>query len=156
MFHPNVSLEGGYGMNLKLKPWYYPIDLRIFIPAIIAMLLFFAAICRAETLKQPIYLTASWYSTQSLKDEGTFRYSKGVMANGKIFDDSKFTCASRDFSLGSKLLVSNLSNNRSVVVRVTDRIGPRFKGKRIDLSKAAFNQIANLKQGIVKVKIERL
>jgi rare lipoprotein A len=101
-------------------------------------------------------LTASWYSVQSLKDEGTYKYSKGVMANGKLFADSKMVAATRIYPLGAILLVSNPSNGTSVTVRVTDRIGKRFATKRIDLSKGAFAQIANLQQGITKVSVERI
>jgi len=109
-----------------------------------------AQVCPALTL------TASWYSEASLKKEGTWKTSKGVMANGKQFNENALTCATRDFRLEETLKITNINNNKSVIVKVTDRIGKRFAGKRIDLSKAAFNQIANLKQGIISVKIEAI
>lgn len=101
-------------------------------------------------------LTASWYSVQSLKDEGTYRYSKGVMANGKLFQDNSLTCANRLYPLGSILRVTNLSNGKSVIVETTDRIGKRFATTRCDLSKRAFSEIADLKRGVVQVKVERI
>lgn len=102
-------------------------------------------------------LTASWYSVESLVKEGTRKQGeKPIMANGKEFKDDSMVCASRDYPLGIWLIVTNCNNNRSVIVQVTDRIGKRFKGKRIDLSKAAFNKIANLKQGIVQVEVKAL
>ena len=99
-------------------------------------------------------LTASWYSEASLKKEGTWKTSKGVMANGQRFNEQALTCATRDFKLNTLLKVTNCKNKKTVLVKVTDRIGRRFKGKRIDLSKRAFAQIAPLKQGIIPVKVE--
>ena len=96
-------------------------------------------------------LIASWYSKSSLRTEGTFKYSKGVMANGKIFSDNAFTCACNTYPLGTLLLVTAIESGRSVIVRTTDRTNKRFKGKRIDLAKRAFMAIADIEQGIVSV-----
>jgi len=101
-----------------------------------------------------VNLTASWYSVASLKKEGTYKYSKGVMANGKKFKEEAFTSATRIFPLNSTLKVTNIDSGVDVRVKVTDRIGKRFATKRIDLSKAAFAQIAELDKGLVKVKVE--
>ena len=99
-------------------------------------------------------LIASWYSVDSLKAEGTYKYSKGVMSNGKLFKDEAFTCATRDFKLGETLKITSVTSGKSVICKVTDRISKRFKGERIDLSKGSFNKIADCKQGIVKVTVE--
>jgi rare lipoprotein A len=99
-------------------------------------------------------LDASWYSTESLKREGTYKQSKGIMANGKVFKDNALTCACRLYPLKTKLRITNIDNGKSVVVVVADRIGKRFAKTRIDLSKGAFEQIAELKQGLVKIKVE--
>ena len=101
-------------------------------------------------------ITASWYSVASLKQEGTWAYSKGRMANGKIFKDEGFTCATRLYPLGTTLIVTSNKNLQSVTVKVTDRIGKRFAKTRIDLSKIAFEKIANLNQGLIKVKVEAI
>jgi rare lipoprotein A len=103
-----------------------------------------------------IYLQASWYSLSSLKSEGTFKYSKGVMANGKLFNEDAFTCATRDYKLGTILRITNLANGKTIQVMVTDRIAKRFTGKRIDLSKRAFEILTNghLELGVIKVKVE--
>lgn len=99
-------------------------------------------------------LTASWYSVESLKQEGTWIYSHGRMANGHIFSDNNYTCATRLYTLGTYLLVSQ--GNKSVRVLVTDRIGKRFANKRIDLSKRAFEQIGDIRQGLIKVNVEAI
>lgn len=58
---------------------------------------------------------------------------------------------------GTKLLVTNIRNGKSVIITVTDR-GPsqQLKNRIIDLSKKAFEEIADLKQGIITVKVETL
>ena len=103
-----------------------------------------------------IVIDCSWYSVDSLKKEGSWSKWKGVMANGDKFDEDALTCACRCFPLGSYLRVRNRSNGKCVVVRVTDKIGKRFAETRIDLSKRAFSEIANLKQGIVSCDVERI
>lgn len=57
---------------------------------------------------------------------------------------------------GTSLKVTNLSNNKSVVVVVKDRGPAKRLNRSIDLSKAAFAQIADLKSGLIKVKIEEV
>jgi rare lipoprotein A len=56
---------------------------------------------------------------------------------------------------GSLVRVVNLDNNRSVVVRITDR-GYLIKGRVIDLSYGAAKELAILKPGIAPVKLEVL
>uniref|UniRef100_A0A6M3L7P8 Putative lytic transglycosylase n=1 Tax=viral metagenome TaxID=1070528 RepID=A0A6M3L7P8_9ZZZZ len=103
--------------------------------------------------------TASWYSVESCKREGTWQKYGGKMANGEVFDDRFYTCASWDYVFGTELLITNVRNNKSCVVRVTDR-GPAKRlyrlGRIIDLSKGAFAAIAPLKQGIATVSIRRV
>jgi rare lipoprotein A len=53
--------------------------------------------------------------------------------------------------MGLKLKITNIENGKSVIVRVTDR--GSMPNHVIDLSEGAFKQIANLKQGRVKIKI---
>jgi rare lipoprotein A (peptidoglycan hydrolase) len=55
----------------------------------------------------------------------------------------------------SRILVTNISNNKSDTVEITDRMGGT-KGMRIDLSKNAFNKIGNHKTGRIIVKIKVL
>lgn len=106
--------------------------------------------CKADTIK------ASWYSVDSLKKEGSWKIWKGVMANGKQFSDDGYTCATRLYNLGTMLSITNLNNQKRVIVQVSDRIGKRFAKTRIDLSKRAFSEIADLKQGLVPIKVEVL
>lgn len=97
--------------------------------------------------------TASWYSVESCKREGT----SGICADGSILNDEEKTCASWDYPFGTKLQVVNISNGKSVYCMVTDR-GPNRKlyrqGRTIDLSKRAFREIADLKQGVIEIEVE--
>jgi rare lipoprotein A len=74
-------------------------------------------------------------------------------ASGEIFDQWKLTCAHRSLPFGTRIKVTNLTNNKSVVVLVNDR-GPWVSGRVIDLSYAAAKRLDMLGKGIVRVKIE--
>jgi rare lipoprotein A len=126
-----------------------------FIPAFIAILLLISGIFYFVWADE---LMASWYSEQALKDEGTWKLTKGVMANGKKFDEEAFTCATRLFPLGTTLKITDTTTGRKVIVKVTDRIGKRFAKTRIDLSKRAFITLVGSEQGLDKgllpIKVE--
>jgi rare lipoprotein A (peptidoglycan hydrolase) len=118
-------------------------------------LFFWVAMIRGCANAEPVrVMTASWYSIESLKKEGTYKYSKGVMANGRIFNND-YTCATNLYPLGSILRVYNLKDkDKKIEVEVTDRINKRFTKTRIDLSQKAFSKIDDLNKGIVKVEVE--
>jgi rare lipoprotein A len=73
-------------------------------------------------------------------------------ANGQRYNPNAMTAASNNYRLGTRVRVTNRRNGKSVAVTITDRCG----NCSIDLSRAAFQQIAPLKQGRVSVKIMRL
>ena len=116
---------------------------------IIAMLLTCPAAWAAE-------LTASWYSVDSLKAEGSWEKWKGVTSSGETFMDSRDTAACNLYPVGTCLRVTSLNSGRSVVVRVNDKIARRFGKTRIDLSKGAFQKISDLGRGLEKVRIEEV
>ena len=74
-------------------------------------------------------------------------------ASGQRLHHDSLTCAHRYYPFGTKLKVTNLSNNKSVIVKVIDR-GPFGKGRIIDLSWAAAKEIGMIVQGVASVKIE--
>ncbi len=100
--------------------------------------------------------TASYYTTDSCLREGTSGY---YTASGDRFIDTDLTCAMRSRQFGKRYKVTNVVNNKFVIVTHND-FGPNKKlykkGRIIDLSKGAFEKIADLKKGIIKVKVERL
>jgi rare lipoprotein A len=74
-------------------------------------------------------------------------------ASGEIYNMNDYTAAHRTLPFGTKVKVTNLKNNKTVIVRINDR-GPFKPGRIIDLSKAAAKQIDLIKYGVVDVKIE--
>src|SRR6478752_10390089 len=83
---------------------------------------------------------ASWYALHSRT------------ASGEQMNPSELTAAHRSLPFGTRVLVENLSNGRSVVVRINDR-GPFVGGRIIDLSKAAAQSIGMLGTGTSRVKV---
>lgn len=80
-----------------------------------------------------------------------------LMANGKPFNPDALTAASWDYPLGTKLRI--IHDKKSVVVEVTDRGGAKkfFQiGRTIDLSRAAFSQLAPTQEGSISVRIVRV
>lgn len=74
-------------------------------------------------------------------------------ASGERFDMHNFTAAHRELPFGAMIKVTNLSNGKSVVVRVNDR-GPFTRSRIIDLSFAAAKAIGIDKTGTARVKLE--
>lgn len=72
-------------------------------------------------------------------------------ASGERFNTYALTAAHRTRRFGSRVVVTNLSNGRTVEVRITDR-GPFVKGRCIDLSRAAANAIGM--GGTARVSVE--
>lgn len=84
---------------------------------------------------------ASWYSLPANKT-----------ANGERMNPDDLTAAHRSLPFGTRVVVENLSNGRSVVVRINDR-GPFIGGRIIDLSKAAAASIGMIATGTAKVRV---
>ena len=89
---------------------------------------------------------ASWY--------GPGFYGR-TTANGERFRKGTLTAAHRTLPFGTKVRVTNLSNGRSVVVRINDR-GPFKYHRVIDLAHGAASQLRMMQAGEVPVKLEIL
>jgi rare lipoprotein A len=76
-------------------------------------------------------------------------------SNGEIYDMYKFTAAHRTLPFETMVRVTNLSNGKSTVVRITDR-GPFVENRIIDLSLAAAREIESVGPGVVPVRMEVL
>jgi len=81
------------------------------------------------------------------------KYQSKKTASGERYDRSALTAAHRKLPFGTRVKVTNLRNNKSVVVRVNDR-GPFVKGRVIDLSRAAFERIGSTRSGVIDVTVE--
>jgi rare lipoprotein A len=74
-------------------------------------------------------------------------------ANGEVYDMNDLTAAHSSLPFNTLVKVTNLSNGKSVEVRINDRM-PQFKGRIIDLSLAAARRIEMINTGIQEVKLE--
>ncbi len=90
--------------------------------------------------------TASWYGPD---------FNGRRTSSGEIYDKERLTCAHRTLPFGTYLLVRNLDNGSSVVVRVNDR-GPFAKDRVIDLSEAAARIIGMIPTGTAQVAFSEI
>jgi rare lipoprotein A len=100
---------------------------------------------------------ASWYGYETL------RYNKGRMtANGEVFDPEQMTAAHKYLPLPTHVKVTNLENQRSIIVRVNDRgpfpsdRNPSSGDRIIDLSSGAAKKLGFHKKGLARVKVEAI
>lgn len=79
-------------------------------------------------------------------------------SNGETFTQKALTAASNFFKLNTFVRVTNVINNETVIVKITDRMHPRMakKGRVVDLSLTAAKEIKILGQGLAKVIVELL
>ncbi|MDH7511634.1 MAG: septal ring lytic transglycosylase RlpA family protein [Clostridiales bacterium] len=89
---------------------------------------------------------ASWYGAE---------FHGRLTSSREIYDMNDLTAAHNTLPLGTYVIVTNLSNGRSVVVRINDR-GPFVKGRVIDLSYAAARALDMIGPGTARVRIEVL
>lgn len=89
---------------------------------------------------------ASWYG-------GRFHGRK--TANGERYNMNAMTAAHKTLPFGTRVLVTNTRNGRSVQVRINDR-GPFVRGRIIDLSRAAASQIGVTSSGVAPVRVSVL
>ncbi len=76
-------------------------------------------------------------------------------ATGEIYNQNAMTAAHKSLPFGTNVLVTNLNNGRSVVVRINDR-GPFVRGRVIDLSAAAARVLGMMDSGVAPVKVDVL
>lgn len=75
-------------------------------------------------------------------------------ASGEKFHNNKYTAAHKKLAFGTKVKVTNIANDKSVIVEINDR-GPFTPGREIDLTKKAFMEIAdNKNHGSLRVTLE--
>jgi rare lipoprotein A len=87
---------------------------------------------------------ASWYGPPYAGRKG---------ADGTVYDQNAMTAAHLTLPMGSIVRVTNLANNQSVVVKITDR-GPFVHGRILDLSLAAAKATGVYRAGVAKVRLE--
>ncbi len=83
------------------------------------------------------------------------RYHGHATTSGEAYDKNGMTAAHGSLPIGTRLRVTNLRNNHSVIVKVNDRL--HHSGRRvIDVSKRAAKELGFVAAGLTKVKIEIL
>ncbi|MGE8065473.1 septal ring lytic transglycosylase RlpA family protein [Pseudomonas sp. NPDC089569] len=88
--------------------------------------------------------TASWYGT---------KFHGQNTANGEVYDLYGMSAAHKTLPLPSYVRVTNLDNNKTVILRVNDR-GPFYSDRIIDLSYAAAKKLGYAEIGTARVKVE--
>ncbi|MCE2894510.1 MAG: septal ring lytic transglycosylase RlpA family protein [Flammeovirgaceae bacterium] len=81
------------------------------------------------------------------------KFEGSPTASGEKYRASKLTAAHKTLPFGTKVRVTNLANNESVVVTINDR-GPFVEGRIIDVSKSAAERLSFFNQGTAEVKLE--
>lgn len=76
-----------------------------------------------------------------------------LTANGEVYDMYGLTAAHRTLPLNTIIRVTNLENNKNLIVRINDR-GPYIQGRMLDLSYGAAKKLGFVAQGTTRVKIE--
>ncbi len=90
--------------------------------------------------------TASWYGPG---------FNGRRTADGEIYDQRSLTAAHATLPLPVNVRVTNLDNNRSIVLRVNDR-GPFHSGRIIDVSERAAELLGFKQAGTARVRVEYL
>jgi rare lipoprotein A len=84
-----------------------------------------------------------------------YSYQTGKTASGVTFDRNLPTAAHRSLPFGTKVCVTDLATNKSVVVVITDR-GPKVRDRVLDLSLAAARSLGITDRGVAQVRVEVL
>jgi rare lipoprotein A len=103
-------------------------------------------IASVGNVRQQITGWASWYGPG---------FHGNLSASGEVFNQNAMTAAHRSLRFGTRVRVTNLSNNRSVVVRVNDR-GPYAGDRVLDLSAGAAGAIGLIDSGVGKIRMDVL
>ena len=93
-----------------------------------------------------MYGTASYYAD---------KFNGRETANGEIYDSKKMTAACNVLPMGTWIRVTNLSNNRWVIVKTNDRLHARMT-RVVDLSRVAAEKLGYIGKGLTRVKVEVL
>lgn len=132
---------------------------RPFTVAALALLVTVAGVASQAVADAPVHQehparSGKWYQIGKASWYGR-RFQGHRTASGEAFDLNMLTCAHRTLPIGSLVRVTNLTNKRSIMVRVNDR-GPIPNSKIVDLSWAAARSLGFSKMGSARVRLERV
>ena len=111
-------------------------------------------------VKGEVYTTRTHQDAKDYSKEGIASYYHNKFngrrtSSGELYNSTLYTAAHKTLPLNSYAVVTNMNNQRKVIVRINDR-GPFSKNRIIDLSHAAAKEIGIIGSGMGMVKIEAL
>ncbi|MGK4566723.1 septal ring lytic transglycosylase RlpA family protein [Flavobacterium sp. 3HN19-14] len=117
----------------------------------IALIAFFSLLASCSSTKN---VSGKTYKKDAEVSYYADKFNGNKTSSGEKFNNSNLTAAHRTLAFGTKLKVTNVANNKSVIVKVNDR-GPQKKSRELDITKRAFMEITdNKNHGTLKVNIE--
>ena len=131
----------------NLKPIF---DLR---PVLLSAIVVGLAACSLPPSRIPPPVTAPRVSQTGIASWYGPGFHGKTTASGIIYNQHDLTAAHQTLPLGTRVLVTNLDNGRSIEVLINDR-GPFAKGRIIDLSYAAGESLGMIGPGTIPVRIE--
>src|SRR6202142_431049 len=81
-------------------------------------------------------------------------YGGGGTASGEVTGSTGMRAAHRTLPFGTRVLVTNVRNGKTVIVRIVDR-GPYGRGRIIDVSRAAARELDMIDSGTAMVSVVR-
>ncbi|MDQ6842827.1 MAG: septal ring lytic transglycosylase RlpA family protein [Bacteroidota bacterium] len=130
--------------------------MKIFLSAFLFLTIFFTEASaqkkskprHSTAAKKPVikYGTASFYAA---------KFEKRQTASGEIYRSKKYSAACNVLPLHTWIKVTNLRNDKSVIVKINDRLHSKNK-RLVDLSRIAAKELGFISKGLIRVKIEVL
>jgi len=118
----------------------------------ITLILASSGAAKAQPVSEIVSDIKSYFGTASFYAD---KFAGRKTANGDNYDPAKYTAACNVLPLGTWIKVTNLRNNKSIIVRINDRLHANMN-RLVDLSKVAANQLGYVQRGLAKVKVEVL
>ena len=122
--------------------------LRLFL---LSLMILFTEL-NAQEPDEPVAEIKTYYGTASYYAD---KFTGRKTANGDTYDPDNLTAACNVLPLNTWIRVTNLRNNKSVLVRTNDRLHPKMN-RIVDLSKAAAKTLGYTNAGLTRVKVEVL
>jgi len=135
---------------MNIRSW--TINCRYY-PLILVFIMYFASCGHSSSRLKKNHSIALHYTEKGIASWYGKDFHGRKTANGEIYDMYKYTAAHKFLPLGSHVKVTNLKNQRSVVLRVNDR-GPFIKGRILDLSYTGARELDIVEAGIAPIKLE--
>lgn len=131
-----------------------PVASRLLQGALALLVLLLIAGCAGRDGRQVERASApsGWHGEQGQASFYADRYHGRRTASGEVHDRNALTAAHRSLPFGTRVRVTRLDNGRETVVRINDR-GPFVRGRIIDLSRRAAEELGMLGQGVAEVRL---